>query len=182
MENNAQLYSNSWQEEIWLPGFAVSLIYVSYAYTGWNSAAYITDEIDDPDRNLPKALIPATLLVMVVYILLQLVFLRHASVNELANEVEVATISFTNIFGDSGSFWVSLFIGIQLVATISGYLWVGSRISYAMAKENPLWKMIAVKNDNGIPVRALWLQGLIAIALTLTGTFEQVLLLSLIHI
>ena len=176
IENNAQSYISDWQDEIWLPGFAVSLIYVSYAYTGWNSAAYITDEIEDPNRNLPKALIPATLLVMVVYILLQIVFLRHATVEQLAGNVQVATISFSNIFGDNGSFWVSIFIGIQLIATISGYLWVGSRISYAMAKENPLWKSIAVKNKNGIPVRALWLQGLIAIALTLTGTFEQVLL------
>lgn len=176
IENNAQNYSASWQSELLLPGFAVSLIYVSYAYTGWNSAAYITDEIEDPNRNLPKALIPATLLVMIVYILLQIVFLRHATVDQLANKVEVATISFANIFGENGGFWVSIFIGIQLIATISGYLWVGSRISYAMAKENPLWKSIAIKNENGIPVRALWLQGLIAIALTLTGTFEQVLL------
>ncbi len=176
VENTALNFSSTWKEELFLPGFAVSLIYVSYAYTGWNSAAYITDEIEDPDKNLPKALIPATLLVMVVYILLQIVFLRHASVDQLANNVEVATISFSNVFGESGSFWISIFIGLQLVATISGYLWVGSRISYAMAKENPLWKSIAVKNKNGIPVRALWLQGLIAIALTLTGTFEQVML------
>jgi len=176
VENTALNFTSTWKEELFLPGFAVSLIYVSYAYTGWNSAAYITDEIEDPDRNLPKALIPATVLVMVVYILLQIVFLRHASVEQLANNVEVATISFANVFGETGSFWVSIFIGIQLIATISGYLWVGSRISYAMAKENPLWKSIAVKNENGIPVRALWLQGLIAIALTLTGTFEQVML------
>lgn len=176
IENNAQNYSSAWQSELFLPGFAVSLIYVSYAYTGWNSAAYITDEIEDPNRNLPKALIPATLLVMVLYILLQIVFLRHATVEQLAGNVEVATISFSNVFSENGSFWVSIFIGIQLIATISGYLWVGSRISYAMAKENPLWKSIAVKNDNGIPVRALWLQGIIAILLTLTGTFEQVLL------
>ena len=176
VENTALNFTNTWKEEMLLPSFAVSLIYVSYAYTGWNSAAYITDEIEDPNRNLPKALIPATVLVMILYILLQIVFLRHASVEQLANNVEVATISFSNVFGDSGSFWVSIFIGIQLVATISGYLWVGSRISYAMAKENSLWKSIAVKNENGIPVRALWLQGLIAIALTLTGTFEQVML------
>ena len=175
-ENSAQDFSTDWQREIWLPGFAVSLIYVSYAYTGWNSAAYITEEIEDPNRNLPKALIPATLLVMVVYILLHIVFLRHASVEQLTNKVEVATISFSNILGENGSFWISIFIGLQLIATISGYLWVGSRISYAMAKENPLWKFIASKNKNGIPVKALWLQGIIAIILTLTGTFEQVML------
>lgn len=176
LEGNALSFNNDWQSELFLPGFAVSLIYVSYAYTGWNSAAYIIDEIEDPKRNLPKALIPATILVMVLYILLQLVFLRHASVENLAGKVEVATISFSNIFGEMGGYWVSIFIGIQLIATISGYLWVGSRISFAMAKENPLWKSIAVKNNNGIPVRALWLQALISILLTLTGTFEQVLL------
>ncbi|MFK7907181.1 MAG: APC family permease [Chitinophagales bacterium] len=174
--DSALSFTSDWQEELFLPGFAVSLIYVSYAYTGWNSAAYITDEIEDPNRNLPKALIPATVLVMVVYILLQLVFLRHASVADLAGNVEVATISFANVFGENGGYWVSVFIGIQLIATISGYLWVGSRISYAMAKENPLWKSIAIKNKNGIPVRALWLQGAISIVLTLTGTFEQVML------
>ena len=176
VENTALNYSSSWQEELFLPGFAVSLIYVSYAYTGWNSAAYITDEIEDPDKNLPKALIPAAVFVTIVYILLQIVFLRHASVGDLENNVEVAMISFANVLGENGGFWVSIFIGIQLIATISGYLWVGSRISYAMAKENPLWKSIAVKNKNGIPVRALWLQGVIAVVLTLTGTFEQVML------
>jgi len=176
VENTALNYSSTWKEELFLPGFAVSLIYVSYAYTGWNSAAYITDEIEDPDKNLPKALIPAAIFVTVVYILLQIVFLRHASVDELSNNVEVAMISFSNVLGENGGFWVSIFIGIQLIATISGYLWVGSRISYAMAKENPLWKSIAVKNNNGIPVRALWLQAVIAVILTLTGTFEQVML------
>ncbi len=176
VENTALNYSASWKEELFLPGFAVSLIYVSYAYTGWNSAAYITDEIEDPDKNLPKALIPAAIFVTVVYILLQIVFLRHASVDQLSNNVEVAMISFSNVLGENGGFWVSIFIGIQLIATISGYLWVGSRISFAMAKENPLWKSIAVKNKNGIPVRALWLQGIIAVILTLTGTFEQVML------
>jgi len=176
VENTALSYTSSWKEELFLPGFAVSLIYVSYAYTGWNSAAYITDEIEDPDNNLPKALIPAVIFVTVVYILLQIVFLRHASVDQLSNNVEVAMISFSNVLGENGGFWVSIFIGIQLLATISGYLWVGSRISFAMAKENPLWSSIAVKNKNGIPVRALWLQGVIAVILTLTGTFEQVML------
>lgn len=176
MDNNAMSFNGDWQREMWLPGFAVSLIYVSYAYTGWNSAAYIIDEIDDPKRNLPKALIPATVLVTILYVLLQLVFLRHASVEDLSGNIEVATISFTNLFGDQGAFWVSIFIGIQLIATISGYLWVGSRVTYAMAKENSLWTLIATKNKNGIPVRTLWLQAIISIILTLTGTFEQVLL------
>ncbi|OAD40879.1 APC family permease [Polaribacter atrinae] len=168
--------SNSWQDEIFLPGFAVSLLYVTYAYTGWNSAAYIVDEIDDARKNLPKALLIGTGLVTVIYVLLQIVFLKHASVAQLSGKVEVAFISFKNIFGTEGGNWVSYLIAIQLIATVSGYLWIGSRITFAMAKDHSFWRKIAVKNKNGIPVRALWLQAAISIVLTLTGTFEQVLL------
>lgn len=168
--------SNSWQDEILLPGFAVSLLYVTYAYTGWNSAAYIVDEIDDARRNLPKALLFGTALVTIIYVLLQIVFLKHASVDQLSGKVEVAFISFKNIFGTEGGNWVSYLIAIQLIATVSGYLWIGSRITFAMAKDHSFWRKIAVKNKNGIPVRALWLQAGISIVLTLTGTFEQVLL------
>ena len=173
---NAILLDDSWQKELLLPGFAVSLIYVTYAYTGWNSAAYIIDEIREPIKNLPKALILGTILVTIIYVLLQLVLLKHASVDQLSGQVEVATISFSNLFGDSGVLWIGVFIGIQLIATISGYLWIGSRIIYAMAEEHPLWSKLVYKNKLDIPTRALWIQAVIAIALTLTGTFEQVLL------
>lgn len=168
--------STTWQDEILLPGFAVSLLYVTYAYTGWNSAAYIVDEIKDPRHNLPKALLIGTAFVTILYVLVQVVFLKHASVEQLSGNVEVASIAFKNLFGAEGGNWVSYFIAIQLIATISGYLWVGSRITFAMAKDHSLWSKIAVKNKNGIPVRALWLQAIIAILLTLTGTFEEVLL------
>ena len=168
--------SSSWQDEILLPGFAVALLYVTYAYTGWNSAAYIVDEIKDPRRNLPKALLIGTAFVTILYVLVQVVFLKHASVDQLSGKVEVASIAFKNLFGTEGGNWVSYFIAIQLIATISGYLWIGSRITFAMAKDHSLWSKIAVKNKNGIPVRALWLQAIIAILLTLTGTFEEVLL------
>ena len=173
---SALLFDSSWADEMLLPSFAVSLIYVTYAYTGWNSAAYIIDEIDQPRKNLPKALIFGTLIVTVIYVLLQVVFLKHGSVDQLSGQVEVATISFSNLFGSTGVVWVGVFIGIQLVATISGYLWIGSRIIYAMADEHPLWTKLVYKNKLDIPTRALWIQAAIAIALTLTGRFEEVLL------
>jgi len=174
--DSALLWDDTWSSELLLPSFAVSLIYVTYAYTGWNSAAYIIDEIDNPRKNLPKALIIGTLIVTVIYVLLQLVFLKHATVDQLSGQVEVATISFSNLFSENGQIWIGVFIGIQLVATISGYLWIGSRIIYAMAEEHPLWTKLVYQNQLGIPTRALWIQAAIAIILTLSGTFEQVLL------
>ena len=176
VQENAIDLSTTWQQEIMLPGFAVALVYVTYAYTGWNAAAYIVDEINDARRNLPKALIVGAALVTLLFVLMQIVFLKHASVAQLSGKVEVAFIAFKNLFGTQSGRWVSYFIAIQLIATISGYLWTGSRITFAMAKDHSLWRKLAVKNKNGIPVRALWFQAVVAILLTLTGTFEQVLL------
>ncbi len=174
--DSALLFDSSWQNELLLPGFSVSLIYVFYAYTGWNSAAYIIDEVDQPQRNLPKALIAATMTVMVLYILLHLVFLKHASLEQLSGQVQVAVIAFENLFGSTGAFWVSIFIGFQLIATISGYAWVGPRVTYAMAKDFKLWSPLARVNSNGIPVRAIYLNTVISLILFLTGSFEQVML------
>lgn len=174
--NNAFNFSNSWQQEIFKPGFAVSMIYVSFAYTGWNAAAYVADEIDYPAKNLPRALVGSTLFVSIAYILFQFVLLKNASINELQGKEEVTFISFTHLLGESGGKWVSIFIAIQLVATVSSYLWVGPRVTWAMAKENKLWQPLAKKNIHGIPVAAVWLHVVISILLTLTGSFEKVLL------
>jgi basic amino acid/polyamine antiporter, APA family len=169
-------FGSTWTREIIAPGFAVSMIFVFYAYTGWNSAAYIVEEIETPGKDLPKALILATLLVMILYILIQLVLLKHASIEQLSGKVQVATLAFGNLFGSQGVFWVSLFIGIQLIATISGYTWVGPRITNAMAKEFKFWEPLSVTNKNGIPVRAIWFNSAISLILMFSGSFEAVLL------
>ena len=175
---NALQWNKSWTNEVMAPGFAVALIYVTYAYTGWNSSAYIIDELLDPVKDLPKSLIGGTFFVMLVYILLQIVFLKHASTDALEGQIEVASIAFSNIINKGKAYWISYLIALQLLATISGYLWIGSRIVYAMAVDHPLWKGLAFKNKFGVPTRALWMQALISILLTLTGSFEQVLLYS----
>lgn len=176
LDASALNFTASWKDEILLPGFAVSLIYVFYAYTGWNSAAYIIEEVDQPQKNLPKALIWATVSVMVVYILLQLVLLKHATVDQLSGKVQVADIAFGNLFGPKGALWVSFFIGVQLIATISGYSWVGPRVTYAMAKDFKLWKPLSKVNSQGIPTRAILLNTFISLVLFSTGSFEQVML------
>ncbi|MDX5339382.1 MAG: amino acid permease [Cyclobacteriaceae bacterium] len=176
LDKNALDFSGGWSSEIWKPGFAVSLIYVFYAYTGWNSAAYIIEEVDQPQKNLPKALIFSTVFVMVIYVLLQMVLLKHASLDQLSGKVQVADIAFGNLFGSNGALWVSFFIAVQLIATISGYSWVGPRITYAMAKDFKLWQPLAKVNSNQVPVRAIALNTAISLLLFLSGSFEQVMI------
>lgn len=175
-DSTAINFDNDFSAELLLPGFAVSLIYVSYAYTGWNSAAYITDDIESPGKNLPRALIFGTLFVTIVYVLLQIVFLKHASLNSLKGKVDVASEAFSGFFDGRLLPWISLFISIQLVATISGYLWIGPRITHAKAKEFKFWQPLSKLNNHGIPVRALWFNSGMSILLLLSGSFEQILL------
>ena len=172
---NAILLDDSWKQDLAKPGFAVSMVYVAFAYTGWNAASYVVDEIHNPTKNLPKALIGSTLFVTVVYVFFQIALLKNATAAALQGKEEVTFIAFDKLLGTTGGKWVSAFIAIQLIATISSYLWVGPRVTWAMAKENKLWAPLAKKNKHGIPVIATWVHVIIAVALALTGSFEKIL-------
>jgi basic amino acid/polyamine antiporter, APA family len=162
--------------EVFSPGFAVSMIYVSYAYTGWNAAAYITAEIDNPVKNLPRSLIWSTVLVSVAYVVFQLVLLKHAPIASLTGKEEVTYIAFAQLLGQTAGKWIGIFIAIQLIATISAYLWVGPRMTFEMAKAQTNWQWLNKQNSAGIPYLAIILHAAIAIVLALTGAFEKILL------
>ena len=106
---NAFRFDNTWQQEIVQPGFAVSMVYVSFAYVGWNAAAYVVDEIDNPRKNLPKALIGSTVFVSLAYVLFQFVLLKNGTVNQLQGKEEVTFVAFDNLLGSTGGKWVSVF-------------------------------------------------------------------------
>lgn len=173
-----QNWSDSWQQEIFHPAFAVSLVYIGYAFSGWNAAVYITGEIENPRRNLPKALLSGTLLVALLFILVQWVFLRQAPVELMRGKVEVAQIVSDVMFGQSGGRIVSILIASLLIASISAMIWVGPRVTRAMADDYRIWHFFAQDNRLGIPVRAIWLQTGISLFLVVTSSFEQVLLYS----
>ena len=170
---NAVLFDSTWKNELLLPAFATSLVYVTFAYTGWNSASYIIEEIDRPKLNLPKALFVGVIFVTISYVLLNFVFLKHASSAALEGQENIANISFGNLLGNHVK-WVSCFIALQLIATISGYLWIGSRLTQATARENKLWNFMAKENKNRIPVRAIWVHTTISILLIFSGDFEVI--------
>lgn len=177
-ESGAMEWTPKWRQEIFQPSFAIALIYVTYAYSGWNAAAYIVGEIRRPNRNLPIALVGGTLLVSVLYVTLQLAFLRQAPVEALVAKVEVGQIAAEYMFGTEAGRWVSYIIGFLLISSISAMIWVGPRISRAMAEDYQFWRFLQKDNKAGIPVRAIWFQAAISIALILSGKFETVLLYS----
>lgn len=175
-EPNALRFGAGVSDEVFTSGFAVSLLYVTYAYTGWNAAAYIVAEIRNPRHNLPRALLLGTGVVTVLYVALQLVFLRFASLDQLRNQADVAVLAFQHGFGPTAGKWISVGIAVQLLATMSSYVWVGARVTSRMAADFPLWRYFAVVSPQQVPVRAIWLQVGVTLLLLFSGTLEQVLL------
>ena len=175
-EYEALDWSGKWQEELLLPAAAVSLVYVTYSYTGWNAAAYIVEEIEQPARNLPRGLIYGTLIVVVLYELLQLVFLKNASYGQLSGQLEIGQVVAVNLFGLRGGQLVSTAIALFLLSSVSAMIWVGPRVSLVMAEDHALWRFLKYKNEHEVPVRAVWFQSAISLLMIATGTFEQVLL------
>ncbi len=175
-EVSALDFSVSWTGEILTPTFAIAFVYVSYSYTGWNAAAYILDEIEQPRQNLPKALVRGTLVVTLLYVSLQMVFLKHGSLDALQGQIDVGHVFATEVFGARGASGINFLIAFFLISSISAMIWVGPRVSMAMSEDYDLWRFLKRKNRNGIPVVAIWFQGIISIFYIMTGTFESVLL------
>mgnify|MGYP001213928871 FL=1 len=158
------------------PEFAISLIWVSYAYTGWNSSVYIAGEIEKPKVNIPKSMIIATMFVTVLYLLLNYIFLYTTPVDLMIGKVEVGYIAGKQIFGHFGGKLISLGISILLLSTVSSYIYIGPRIMHAMGEDHKILGILSSKNASGIPIKSFWIQLVISIIFILTSTFEQVLL------
>ena len=157
-------------------GFAISLVWVSYAYTGWNSSVYIAGEIVDPKVNIPKSLLLSTAIVMLLYLLLNYVFLYSTPISLMTNELEVGYIAGINIFGDVGAKIVGLGISILLISTVSSYIFIGPRIMQVMGEDHGYLHFLSKKNDQGIPIVAFSVQLIICMIFILSSSFEQVLL------
>jgi APA family basic amino acid/polyamine antiporter len=155
--------------------FAVGLVFVMYAYSGWNAATYIAGEVQDPQRSLPIALISATLIVVLLYVALNAVFLYTTPMQEMAGRVDIALIAGKHIFGESGGRVVGALICLGLISSISAMTWIGPRVTMVMGEDAPLLSIFARRSAGGAPVVAILFQMLMTSALLLTRSFEAVL-------
>ena len=165
------------------PAFAVSLVYVSYAYSGWNAAVYVTGEIENPKRNLSRILLVGTATVLLLYVGLNYVFLRSTPMTELVSgakaifpqPLEVGFVAATALFGPAIGRLMGGVIAVLLVSTISSMIFAGPRIVQTMGEDIPALRFLAPKSRAGIPVRALLLQTGITLLFILKPGFQAVL-------
>jgi len=154
--------------------FAVALVYVMYSYSGWNAAVYITSEIERPEKNVPRSLLAGTGVVIIIYVLLNAIFLATTPARELKGQLQVALIAGKHIFGENGGRFAGAVICLGLVAAISSMTWIGPRVTMSMGEDHWLLRWFARKNEPGIPTNAILLQLLMVNLLLLTRSFEDV--------
>ncbi len=155
--------------------FAISLVFVMYAYSGWNASIYIASEVKEPEKNVPRSLLAGTLIVLTLYLLLNFIFLYTTPIEQLAGKVEVGAVAATQIFGDLGGKVMSLLISLGLVSAISSMVWAGPRVTQVIGEDIPFFKLLARTNAKGIPYYAILAQLAIVVVLVITSTFESVI-------
>ncbi len=157
--------------------FAVSLIFISFAYSGWNAAAYLGGEIKNPGRNIPLSLLAGTLVVMFLYLLLNVVYIYALPVEQMKGVLEIGTKSAVSLFGKDVSRYFSGAIAVGLLSVLSAMIMAGPRVYYAMAKDGVFFKLFGKVNSlHRTPVYAIVLQAGIAILMVITASFDKLLL------
>ena len=160
------------------PAFAVSLIYVSYAYTGWNAATYLSGEIDNPQRSLPRILGLGTFVVLVLYVALNFTFLNVAPMSAMVGEVEVGYIAAGYVFGENGAALMGTVLALLLVSTVSAMTLAGPRVLAVIGQDFRAFSWFARTNATGLPVFAIVFQCVLALLFIFVSSFEEIIRLA----
>ena len=154
----------------------LGLMWIMFAYSGWNAAAYVGSEIRDPRRTLPLGLLLGTGTVTVLYLALNLFYVWAVPAAELAGEVAVAGTALEHAFGPGLDAVVSVLIGFALFSSLSAYLILGPRVYYAMARDGLFFPLAGrVHPRFGVPSGSIVLQGALAMVMVGFGSFDQIL-------
>jgi basic amino acid/polyamine antiporter, APA family len=155
--------------------FAVALIYVNYAYTGWNAATYLTSEIDDAQRNLSRVLITGTAVVLLLYLLLNFTFLFVAPMSAMAGRIEIGYVAAQHVFGEFGASLMGVVLALLLISTVSAMVMAGPRVLQVIGQDFPAFRLLARTNRHGLPAVAVTLQSALALVFIVTASFESIL-------
>jgi APA family basic amino acid/polyamine antiporter len=157
------------------PEFAVALVFVSFAYSGWNGAAYVAGEVRAPSRTLPLALVLGTVLVAALYMGLNVVYLAAAPPSDLAGVVEVANVAAQRLVGASAGRVLSGLIALVLASSVGAMTMAGSRVYEAMGCDHRPLSLLARRSARGAPAVAVAVQAALALAMVATTSFGTLL-------
>ncbi|MES1158238.1 MAG: amino acid permease [Haliangium ochraceum] len=161
--------------------FAVSLVYIAFAFSGWNTAIYAAEEFREPRRTVPRAMLLGTALVTVVYLVVNWIFVANLSSERLAgwlkedtSRITLAHLLMDQLAGGAAARLASLFVVLSLASSVISMTMVGPRVSSVMAREGFLPRALAGQAGRP-PLGAVLLQSGLALGLLATHGFEELL-------
>ena len=162
-----------------LSGFktiGLSLMWIMFAYSGWNASTYLGAEIKNPSKTLPRSLILGTGIVVLLYLAINVLYVYSIKPDEMKDVISVGGLAMRNLFGIPAEILVSLLIAFALFSSLSAFIIIGPRVYYSMAKDGLFFKSAArIHKKFNVPSNSILFQCLIAVILAFSGTFEQVL-------
>ncbi len=157
--------------------FLLALVPVLFTYSGWNAAVYVAEEIKNPDKNLHKSLILGTSAVVIIYLLLNFLFVKILGLSAIASSLEVGFDMAYRLLGETGSLVITLIILLALLSSVSAMIMAGPRIYFAMARDGLFPRQVERLHSRfNTPAIAILAQSLWSILLVMTGTFEDILI------
>jgi len=154
----------------------LSLMWIMFAYSGWNASAYIGSEIKNPLKNLPRSLILGTGVVIFLYFCLNLFYVYAISPEDMSGVISIGGLAVGNLFGKSFESFLSVLISFALFSSLSAFIILGPRVYYAMAKDRYFFKFASeVHSKYRVPSKSILLQCIISSVIVLSGSFEQIL-------
>lgn len=157
-----------------LVAFGAAMVPILFTYGGWQNANYLGEEIDNPKRNLPIALIAGTVAVVLIYVTVNVVFLRAMGLNGLAATSAPAADAARRMFGPAGDVFISAAIAISTFGFLDLAILAPTRVYYAMAADRLFVPALATLHPRfGTPALAIFVQSAWSCVLALTGSYEQ---------
>lgn len=154
----------------------LSFMWITFAYSGWNASTYIGSEIRNPARNIPYSLLTGTTIVILFYVALNILFVYAIPPEEMKGVISVGGLAVGNLFGGTWDQIFSLLVSFALFSSISAFIILGPRIYYAMARSGHFFRFASKLHPRThVPSRSIILQGVIAVIMVLSGTFDQIL-------
>jgi len=175
ISSNGPIFKGDLLNDLNSQGFWIGLIFVSYAYSGWNASAYMIEDIKNPVKNVPRSILIGTVGVMILYTLINYVFLKSGPIDQLKGHEDVAHVAALFLFGDAGAIIISSFISFFLISTISSMIIVGPRVIKRIAQDYQVFDFFARDTEKNIPLRALLFQSGISLLILITSSFEFII-------
>ncbi|HZN23474.1 MAG TPA: amino acid permease [Burkholderiales bacterium] len=155
-------------------GLGTAMLFVLFTYGGWNDAAYISAEVRDRERNMVRALLYAIGLVTLLYVLVNIAYLKGLGYDGLARSDAVAADLFKAVWGPAGERIISVLIAIAALTSVNGSMIVGARSNYALGRDWPVLGFLGRWHEaSGSPRTAMVVQGVIALGLVAFGAIQN---------